>query len=80
MRWVHHDNENLIMIPATATTTTEMMGEEEMASSNNDLSMELPLIGCATRQIIINAIIITTTGHSINHTMIGEGEDRIDRL
>jgi len=72
------------MIPATATaTTTKMMGEEEMASSNNDLSMELPLIGCATRQIIINAIITTTTtttGHSINHTMIGEGEDRIDRL
>jgi len=68
------------MIPAT-TATTEMMGEEEMASSNNDLSMELPLIGCATRQIIINAIITTTTtGHSINHTMIGEGEDRIDRL
>jgi len=68
------------MIPAT-TTATEMMGEEEMASSNNDLSMELPLIGCATRQIIINAIITTTTttGHSINHTMIGEGEDRIDR-
>jgi len=69
------------MIPAT-TATTEMMGEEEMASSNNDLSMELPLIGCATRQIIINAIITTTTttGHSINHLMIGEGEDRIDRL
>jgi len=67
------------MIPATTKTTTEMMGEEEM-EGNNDLSMELPLIGCATRQIIIiNAIITTTTGHSISHLMIGEGEDRIDR-
>ena len=66
------------MIPETTTSATEMMGEEEMVS-NNDLSMELPLIGCATRQIIIINAIITTTGHSISHLMIGEGEDRIDR-
>jgi len=47
-------------------------------SNNNDLSMELHLIVCATmRQImIINA----TTGHSIIHLIIGEGEDRIDPL
>ena len=44
-------------------------------SNNNDLSMELHLIVCATiRRIIINA----TTGHSFSHLTIGEGEDRIE--
>lgn len=68
------------MIPASITTIEMMAEEMATQSSNNDLSMELPLIVCATTSQIIIIIIInatTITGHSINRRIMGDGEDRI---
>jgi len=88
VHWGHQGNAKVvvvIMIPGNMLTTiVEMMGEEIMAivqsnNNSNDLSMELRLTVCATQLpiIIINAT--TTTGHSINHLIIGEGEEE-DRI